>query len=132
LFALNELHPTSITAVGGTGVISDAVVSLLGASRLAGNSRYETSLAVANAVVAQGFSAAHTWVATGSDWPDALAAGPASAAAGAVLVLVDGHNGVVPSSLASWLAGSPTLTVVGGNASVTSAVGSILTSLVGS
>jgi cell wall-associated protease len=130
--AINELHPTSITAIGGTGVISNGVVNQLGgATRLAGATRYDTSLAVANFAVSQGFSRGHTWVATGSDWPDALAAGPASAVAGAILVLIDGHNGVIPLSLTNWLGGTTDLTVVGGEASVTSAVASILGSQVG-
>ena len=131
--ALNELQPTSITAIGGTGVISNGVVNQLPGSvtRLAGATRYDTSLAVANYAVSHGLSHDHTWVATGSDWPDALAAGPASAVAGAVLVLVDGHSGVISPSLTTWLAGTKDLTVVGGEASVTSVAASILGSLVG-
>lgn len=134
--ALSTLRPTAITVIGGTGVIAGSVLNALASTgatitRLAGATRYDTSLAVADAAVARGLSAASTWVATGSDWPDALAAGPASAAAGGILVLVDGHSGVVSQSLATWLAATENLVIVGGEASVTPVAASLLGSLVG-
>jgi putative cell wall-binding protein len=130
--ALGTLHATDITVIGGASSVSDSVLSTLrsisGATvnRVAGSTRYETSLAVANAAVAQGFSRDHTWVATGSDWPDALAAGPASAALGGVLVLVDGHSGLLSSSLSTWLRNTTDLVVVGGDTSITSPAASAL------
>ena len=108
---------TDVRVVGGSGVIGDAVVSALGATRIAGATRYETSALLAAASVAAGADGEREWIATGNDWPDALAAGPASAADSGVLHLVDGRNqeGPLPAS-------ADRIVVVGGLASVTAAV----------
>ncbi len=125
--ALAELQATTITVVGGPGVVSDSVLAALrvsGAtvSRLAGASRYETSKAIADAAISAGASAQRTWVATGADWPDALAAGPAAAATGAVLLLVDGKSPTGSPTVTGWLSALTgslrELVVVGGEASV--------------
>jgi putative cell wall-binding protein len=124
--AIAALHPTTITVVGGTGVVSDAVVNTLRATgatvnRLFGASRYQTSAVIAGVAATSGADAHRTWVATGADWPDALAAGPAAAATGAVLLLVDGRSVATPT-VATWLkavvGGVRELVVVGGPASV--------------
>lgn len=92
-----------LTIVGGPGAVSPEVASLLGdcdrdgdadrpVGRLSGATRYETSRAVADLAVEQGFGPARTWLSTGVNYPDALAAGPAAAADGAVLLLVDGAS----------------------------------------
>lgn len=108
---------TEVRAVGGSGVISDAVVTALGASRIAGSTRYETSAMLAAASIAAGADGGREWIATGNDWPDALAAGPASAADGGVLHLVDGRDREAPLP-----ASAGRIVVVGGLASVTTAV----------
>ena len=114
-----------VTVIGGPSVVSDAVVQQLGATRVAGANRYETSAAVAALAAAAGGDASHAWVATGADWPDALAAGPASAADGGVLRLVDGRNG----GATAVFAGATSVVVVGGEASVSSAVLDLLSAL---
>lgn len=92
-----------LTIVGGAGAVSPEVASLLGdcdddgaadrpVGRVSGATRYETSRAVADLAVEQGFGPARTWLSTGANYPDALAAGPAAAADGAVLLLVDGAS----------------------------------------
>ena len=129
--ALSTLGATSATIVGGTGAVDEAVAgtlrtSGLTVSRLAGSTRYATSAAVADAALVAGGDPSTTWIATGRDWPDALAAGPAAAASGAVLLLVDGRSGSGPSS--AWLAdNADAVLVVGGAASITDeVVGSLL------
>lgn len=94
---LAELAPARITVVGGTAAVSAAVedeaaeaAGGAATDRLAGANRYATSLAVAEAARAQGLDAAAVWLATGHAFPDALAAGPAAARAGAPVVLLDG------------------------------------------
>jgi hypothetical protein len=57
-------------------------------ARIAGVDRYATSLALADASVATGLSGNRPWLATGTNYPDALAAGPGAAADGGVLLLV--------------------------------------------
>jgi minor extracellular protease Epr len=127
--ALTALGATSVTVVGGAGVIADSVVSSLNATRIAGTSRYETSRLVAEAAKAAGADGRRVWVATGGDWPDALAAGPAAAADGGVLLLSDPAG----SSVASWLGtvSATGVTVVGGAASVSDSVLATLQSLLG-
>jgi hypothetical protein len=66
------------------------------------------------------------WLATGNDWPDALAAGPAAAASGAVLVLVDGRDLSRSPAAEAWLTAHQTgfreVVVVGGATSLSSLV----------
>ena len=77
---------TTVSVVGGTAVVSDAVVAELDGdvTRFAGATRYET----AASLLPDG-PVGELWIATGADWPDALSAGPAAAAAGAPLLIVD-------------------------------------------
>ncbi|MEE8601688.1 cell wall-binding repeat-containing protein [Euzebya tangerina] len=118
-----------VTVVGGTAAISDALsgeaAAAAGASvrRLGGATRYSTSVAVAEAAVDAGLDAGRVWVATGLNYPDALAAGPAAASSSSPLVLVDGDG--LPGSPASqiWLARhAEEVVVVGGESAVTGAV----------
>ena len=127
--ALAALQPTTVTVIGGASVVSDAVVAALHATRVAGATRYATSQLVAAAAVAAGADGGRVWVATGSDWPDALAAGPAAAADGGVLVLADS----AAVSVASWLGGvTPTeVVVVGGAASVSDTAFAMLQAALG-
>lgn len=70
---------------------------LLGVRRLAGSDRYETSVRLARHVMEQGVQPTSAWLATGRDFPDAMAAAPAAASEGGPLLLLDGRH----------LAGSP-------------------------
>lgn len=91
LAELQRLKPQRIVVVGGTGVVPDAVLSQLRSLspqvvRLAGLDRYETSRAITRDL--HGVSEVSTaYLATGLDFPDALAAAPAVASTGGVLVL---------------------------------------------
>ncbi|QFG67924.1 cell wall-binding repeat-containing protein [Ornithinimicrobium pratense] len=73
--ALSALGDPEVTVLGGPNAVSQAVAEQLGATqRLAGKDRYGTSVAVAEQF---GYSADDpapvTYVATGADYPDALA-----------------------------------------------------------
>lgn len=104
---LSRLSPERIVIVGSDVSISDEVVEKLRAQfpateidRLGGSDRYET----AALVVGDAFPGAFDfYLATGRDFPDALAAGPAAAANGNAVVIVDGKSDSVPPSLAPLL-----------------------------
>ncbi len=92
--ALRKLQPRNIAVLGGTGVISDAVLDALksfavggGVTRLAGGDRYTTA-----ARLAQVFWPTTTpvvYLATGRNFPDALAGVPAAGRDSAPLLLVE-------------------------------------------
>ncbi len=91
--ALTQLAPERIVVLGGTEAVStSAGVELAGlagpggAQRLAGTDRFATAAHVADAVFDPQPPTAH--LATGTDFPDALAGGPAAAAVNSPLLLV--------------------------------------------
>ncbi|TFD50794.1 hypothetical protein E3T55_08325 [Cryobacterium frigoriphilum] len=91
---ISRLKPARIVVVGGESVVSAAVANQLRTlsprvDRLAGIDRFET----ARKVIADAFpnGAAHAYVATGWDYPDALTAAAAAGAKGVPVVLVDGR-----------------------------------------
>ncbi len=96
--ALAALDPTEVVIVGGTAAVSDEVEATIRAEghttrRLAGASRFGTSLEVVEESLGTGASTDRIWFAAGGDWHDALAAAPVVAARGEILALVDGTNG---------------------------------------
>jgi hypothetical protein len=131
---LAELRPRSIEIVGGEGAVSPrlaaAAVAHAGGevvlTRLAGATRYQTSLAVAAAGITEGMDADAVWLATGRNFPDALAAGPAAARAGAPLVLIDGQEVGGAPEVERWLGEQAdrvrSATVVGGKGAISSSV----------
>jgi putative cell wall-binding protein len=91
---LDELGVSESVVVGGPAAVSDGVVSQLedgghGPRRLAGDTRYGTSAAVFDEAVAAGMNPARPWLATGTNFPDALTAGSTVASTGGTLLLVD-------------------------------------------
>lgn len=105
--ALRDLAPFTVRIVGGTGAVSAAVEAEVEAlvpdvQRIAGADRYETAAKVARASIAQGASPSTVYFATGENYPDALAAGPAAAVTGSVLLLAPRDH--VPTSIGEFLA----------------------------
>jgi len=88
---LKRLKPKRIVVLGGTGVVSKAVEKALAAytsgkvTRLAGSDRVLTAVAVSAAHFGPGAPVA--FVATGDNFPDALAGGPAAAKLGGPILL---------------------------------------------
>ncbi len=83
--------------MGGPDAISEEVegdIAAVGAStrRLAGADRYETSRAAYEEAIGEGADPSLLFLATGTDFPDALAAGPAAAVTGGTLLLVDPND----------------------------------------
>jgi putative cell wall-binding protein len=90
--ALTDLAVDAALVVGGPGAVSEAVVDDLRAGgvaveRVAGATRYETAALLADRSRAAGLRSATTWLASGENFPDALAAAPAVAKSGGVLLL---------------------------------------------
>ncbi|GAA0121768.1 MULTISPECIES: cell wall-binding repeat-containing protein [Clostridium] len=83
----SEISNTAI--IGGTGVISDKVASLFpNPIRIGGKNRFETNMNILT-TFADGLSYDELYVATGMNYPDALAGSAAAATTGSPLVLVD-------------------------------------------
>ena len=89
---LSRLRPSRIVILGGPASVSPQVAAALGAytagsvTRLAGADRYATAVAVSQAAFGPGIDA--VYVATGANFPDALAASAAAARARAPVLLV--------------------------------------------
>lgn len=97
-----------VRIVGGTGAVSakveDAVKSLGRTTRrLAGADRYATSQSLMREAEKGGADDRETFVATGLNFPDALASGPAIARLGHQMILVDGRWEGQPESVERWL-----------------------------
>lgn len=118
------------TVVGGSAAVSDEVYATIethagAVRRLSGPDRYMTSAAVAADLLDQGVSAQRIWAATGHNFADALAAAPAVAHHGEVLLLIDGLDTGKDSRLGPWLSDRAdhieSGLVVGGTAAISDA-----------
>lgn len=119
--ALGDLAPDELVIVGGEVAISADVAATAGeaagaaAVRLGGADRIGTSLEVARSMQAAGLgSSSSLWLATASNWPDALAAGPAVAADGGLLGLADADGNAPPLIELLDLADADVVRLVGG------------------
>jgi putative cell wall-binding protein len=106
--ALRYLKPARIVVLGGTIVVPPAIQSALAAyvpggassvSRLAGPDRYATAAAISKATYAPGVN--EVLIATGRNFPDALAGTAVAARDGAPMLLVSGTS--IPSATAQEL-----------------------------
>lgn len=126
---LARLNPANVVVVGGTGSVSEAVVTQLRAvvptatfTRRAGADRYATA-----ALVAADYPAADVvYVATGENFPDALAGAAKAGSLDAPMVLV--RSGSVPAPTAAQLARlSPArIVILGGPGTISQAVADAL------
>lgn len=100
LSKLKSVGTSKVTIVGGTGAVSQGVEDSLKAAgiqvvRIAGTDRYDTAFQVFENMKANGKlklnarGEPHVFVATGRDFPDALAASAVAAKIGAAVVLAD-------------------------------------------
>lgn len=134
--ALAALGATEAIVVGGTAAVSEEVAGQLGVEsrRLAGATRYETAEAIVAEAIERGMRASTLWLATGTDWPDALAAGPLVASRGELLGTIDGAGGadtkdaLIGDALAGGLLRRVVL--VGDEAAITPAVAAEVEALV--
>ena len=104
---LRRLDPQRIVIAGSTAAVSASVEATLVAEfgrdvvdRIGGANRYET----ARKIIADAFDSADVaFIATGNNFPDALAAGPAAATVGAPVILVNGFAGGIDAPTAELL-----------------------------
>lgn len=121
---IKRLQPDRIVVVGGPASVSEDVLDALKVQqddtiRLGGSDRYEVSQNVARFTF--GSSGSPTaYVATGSNFPDALSAGAAAAAGNAPVILVNGTAHTADESTRSVLAdlGVERIVISGGPVSV--------------
>ena len=107
---LDRLNPQSIVIVGGPAVVSTTVESQAAAytstpiTRLGGANRYETSRLIAQRMLDQGLATgSDLWVATGTNFPDALSAGAAAAGQGIPILLVSGTASSIDAETATFV-----------------------------
>jgi putative cell wall-binding protein len=140
---LTRIQPGRIVVVGGTGVVSNAVLTQLrgyvadpldpnSVVRIAGSSRYETSRAVLTSAFGFNSAPAEVFLATGRNFPDALSAVPAAISMGAAVLLVDGSAGSLDSATAALLQtlGVP-VTIIGGTGAVSAGIEAQVAGIVG-
>lgn len=121
---LTRLNPGRIVILGSSAVVSSGVATELGkltgggVSRLAGSDRFATSAAVSKATFAK---ADVVFIATGMNFPDALAGGPVAALDQGPLLLV---SSTVSPAVAAELTrlGAKKVVVLGGTPSVSQTV----------
>lgn len=118
---IKSLGVKNVTILGGKKAVSQAVAATLpGASRLEGETRYETSVMIAGKMA----EAKLAYLATGEEFADALVAGPVAAEKQAPILLVQPKK--LPDAVASYLKKSKIkeVIVLGGDAAVDDAVAS--------
>jgi glucose/arabinose dehydrogenase/putative cell wall-binding protein len=127
---LSRLNPGRIVVLGGSGAVSNAVMTQLDAytsgtvTRLSGADRYATAAAISAATFSPGVAAAY--VATGATFADGLAGAPAAAHSDGPLLLT--QAGSLPASTRSELdrLNPQRIFVLGGTAVISSTVLSAL------
>ena len=123
---LDRLNPQRIVILGGPEAVSVQVANSLqqytptGIVRRSGADRYATAVAVSQGSFPGG--ARHVFVATGLNFPDGLAGGPAAALRGGPLLLVPGSS--LPENVSAELVrlDPDRVTVLGGTTVVTADV----------
>ncbi|MDV3223531.1 cell wall-binding repeat-containing protein, partial [Intrasporangium sp.] len=122
---LKRLAPASIVVLGGPTAVSDAVVSKLrsyssSVARVAGADRYETAVETSKRTFSRGVPV--VFVATGANFPDALAGGPLGGHLGGPVLLT--RKDSLPSVTANELLrlAPRRVIVLGGTGAVSTAV----------
>lgn len=124
---IERLNPAEIVVVGGPSSVSPAVYNALSQltgtiSRRSGLDRYEVSRNIASEAFSTGAGIAY--IATGTNFPDALSASAAAGTLGAPVILVPGTSEVLDPLTADLLArlGVTEIRIAGGPASVVPAL----------
>lgn len=119
---IDYLDPAEIVIAGGPGAVSASVAAQLSelapVRRISGSDRYETS----RRIIADAFDSAEAiWVATGTNFPDALSASGAASAASLPVLIVPGNAPALDGASASTIASlSPRIVAVAGGTGVVS------------
>jgi putative cell wall-binding protein len=123
-----RLSPKTIVIVGGTASVSAGVEQSLRqlapiVIRVAGADRYATSQLIANYAFGQ-TGASTAYIATGTNFPDALSAGSAAGSASAPVILVNGPAPTISTQTSALIStlGTSTVKIAGGPVSVSEGV----------
>jgi putative cell wall-binding protein len=127
--ALSFLQPDQIVVLGGTGVVSEAVKAQLGnyspsVIRIAGASRYATAAAISAATYTPGVE--EVLIATGTNFPDALAGAAVAGKQGDPLLLVTPTSIPGPTATELIRLHPHRITILGGTGAVSAAVSNAL------
>lgn len=125
---LARLDPDQVVVVGGTAAVTDAVKDAAAAAgsadadRVAGANRFSTAVQIAERTDTEHGTGSVSYLATGADFPDALAAGPAAAKDDAPLLLATRE--ILPEETREALLarGDDTVRLVGGTSALSDAV----------
>ena len=128
--AITKLGATNAWVVGGTTAIPDSVMASLSTTtetRVAGDDRYKTAVAVGNAKAAMGTKPTTAFIARGDQFADALAIAPVAAKSGVPILLTEtgSLNADTLAALKAW--GITSVTIVGGPSAVSENVATSLT-----
>lgn len=124
---IRRLKPSKIVVVGGPNSVSPGVFAALKAIvpntvRVGGTDRYDASRNVAEYAFSNG--SAGVYIATGTNFPDALSAGAAAGSKSAPVILVDGSAAAISPETRVTLEelGAQNITIAGGPLSVSPAI----------
>ena len=121
--AISNLGITNSYVCGGTAAVSSNVFAQLpGAERISGPNRYATALALANTFLPHG--AQHVGIATGLNFPDAIAGGVWAANYNTGILLVDGSKNEPSSEVQTFISiqGISGVTLFGGSGAISNAM----------
>ena len=107
--------------LGGTAVVPDAVLSQLGGcktERWWGQTRYETSEAIATHELSEGHRASTVVLASGENFPDALSGGSLAGSRGGVVLLTNPASQSAPAFVTSHSSEITQCFVLGGQAAL--------------
>ena len=134
---LERLQPDRIVVVGGTPAINADVEEALGdyssdVDRIGGDDRFETSRMVVEDAWGTDTSE-HAFIATGLNYPDALAAVPAAGVRGAPIILVPGQAATLDTATRNLITGLgvSAIHIVGSSAAVSAGIENSVRTLVG-
>lgn len=127
---IKRLKPKSVVIVGGDGAVSGSVWNAVkkivpSLKRIGGKDRFETSRLIVNSM---GTTSGTALIATGWDYPDALAASAAAGARDGFVVLVPGKDKKEPAAVRELLKKRAVTDIIiaGGSAVVSSGIESSL------
>ncbi|HWU45193.1 MAG TPA: cell wall-binding repeat-containing protein [Humibacter sp.] len=125
LDSISAHHPSSVIVAGSNAVVSDGIVQQLSTrastTRLFGSDRYATNRAL-NASATRGAS---SFLATGSDYPDALVGAVLAGRSKAPLFLAKSTCVPAPTWISIALTGSPSVTLFGSVAVLSAGVAAL-------
>lgn len=130
--AIVDLDPAKGWILGGTAALSSTVWSQVRSAvggtvhRIAGANRYQTALAAVTAAQANGMDVAPAVLSSGTNYPDALSAGPAAVEHGGQLLLIEpnrvSRNRAVLDALELDADEISRAVITGGSAAVSTAI----------